>query len=580
MERIITYLIVLYYLIVKISADCIKTDTKEWSCEFSGYINDSIAAIDVAKSPETEGIFIQYDLVMHVNKHPKLLHMYVNKTHVHINGSISKQEYYSALRTNQAVIRIGKGTLGCITEGSGKSMVHCRGEKRFVLPEKHTWAVAFVYKCDNATPEKLNIRYTIHMSNQKITPVPVFASKCDKYIDYNYTGFPNILGYNDIDTVQSKITDFGNELNTTFRGCYQHTSEVGCKTFIPEFRGGRLIPACKKACLDFIEACKTQLKKFGNFVHCPYLPDSKDPNICVHKEIMCPQLQQPANGKVVLDSETRGLGTKATYSCNVIFKPDLIAMTRTCQYSGEWSGHEIKCIYKIKIIIVILLAVAVAVGILMVFIVGKIVNVMARNEILGVLMEELVPFKDTLQTPLPPAQLVYDCFVWHHLYEGEQTDPADYRFVTDRETGLRILLENENGFRLFLPSRNMQPGGDSLESTVDAIRQSASAIIVVSEDLLKDGRNRFAIQMCMLRLISDKKFKIIFIYMKDPKIIGAKVPTLMRLSFWDQYVYLRKDSPQFKQQLILSLIKLRLPEHDEDNENSLFLREPVEQLLC
>lgn len=83
------------------------------------------------------------------------------------------------------------------------------------------------------------------------------------------------------------------------------------------------------------------------------------------------------------------------------------------------------------------------------------------------------------------------------MYEGEQSDPAEYRFITDKDNGLRILLENKNGFRLFLTSRDVQPGDDCLESTVDAVRQSATVIIMVTEDLLKDGRSRFAIQMCM-----------------------------------------------------------------------------------
>ena len=130
-----------------------------------------------------------------------------------------------------------------------------------------------------------------------------------------------------------------------------------------------------------------------------------------------------------------------------------------------------------------------------------------------------------MQSPLPPADLVYDSFVWHHLYDYEQRDPVDYGFITHRQRGLRTFLEDRNRFQLCLATRDYQPGADSLDSTVDAGRQSASSIFVGSEDLLNDDRSHFALQMCLLRLISNVKFKIIFIYLFWSQDVRGKITT-------------------------------------------------------
>ncbi len=59
-----------------------------------------------------------------------------------------------------------------------------------------------------------------------------------------------------------------------------------------------------------------------------------------HTDVSCDPLMDIRSGKVVLTGTT--VGSTATYSCNkgyVLFGEQ----TRTCQYSGQWSGEEPYC---------------------------------------------------------------------------------------------------------------------------------------------------------------------------------------------------------------------------------------------
>ena len=63
--------------------------------------------------------------------------------------------------------------------------------------------------------------------------------------------------------------------------------------------------------------------------------------------ILCPELSAPANGGVTLNTQTFGVGTTATYSCD----PGYVLVgeiTRTCEdthsgATGTWNGTEPLC---------------------------------------------------------------------------------------------------------------------------------------------------------------------------------------------------------------------------------------------
>lgn len=63
--------------------------------------------------------------------------------------------------------------------------------------------------------------------------------------------------------------------------------------------------------------------------------------ICGFAAILCPPLQDPANGNV--DVPSREVGATATYTCNVRYELSGLT-TRTCQSDGSWFGIAPTCV--------------------------------------------------------------------------------------------------------------------------------------------------------------------------------------------------------------------------------------------
>lgn len=59
--------------------------------------------------------------------------------------------------------------------------------------------------------------------------------------------------------------------------------------------------------------------------------------------ILCPVLENPANGKVLIG--TRVPGSTALYTCNSGYKV-VGEDTRNCQNNGDWSGQAPICMRK------------------------------------------------------------------------------------------------------------------------------------------------------------------------------------------------------------------------------------------
>ena len=57
--------------------------------------------------------------------------------------------------------------------------------------------------------------------------------------------------------------------------------------------------------------------------------------------MLCPNLTDPANGRV--DVSGRTVGSLATYSCDEGFEENGL-MVRVCGANGEWSGSDTECV--------------------------------------------------------------------------------------------------------------------------------------------------------------------------------------------------------------------------------------------
>ena len=98
-------------------------------------------------------------------------------------------------------------------------------------------------------------------------------------------------------------------------------------------------------------------------IHDTSLVYSTESDCLLLSALTCSVLPQPDNGQIVysmISLPAFGLGTTATYSCNIGYGLSGTQMTRTCQsdalsLSGEWSGQALTCIGEISILMMLYL---------------------------------------------------------------------------------------------------------------------------------------------------------------------------------------------------------------------------------
>ena len=65
---------------------------------------------------------------------------------------------------------------------------------------------------------------------------------------------------------------------------------------------------------------------------------------------LCPELDDPDNGQVVLTGRTRF--STATYTCDEEFEFVGRTCIRVCEDDGEWSGEEPECLRTLVVVVV------------------------------------------------------------------------------------------------------------------------------------------------------------------------------------------------------------------------------------
>ena len=68
----------------------------------------------------------------------------------------------------------------------------------------------------------------------------------------------------------------------------------------------------------------------------------KSPVVTISYVVNCPELENPANGRVILNN--RSEGSEAMYSCDgdYVLSEESI-MIRVCGPDGRWSGEQPQC---------------------------------------------------------------------------------------------------------------------------------------------------------------------------------------------------------------------------------------------
>ena len=218
--------------------------------------------------------------------------------------------------------------------------------------------------------------------------------------------------------------------------------------------------------------------------------------------------------------------------------------TVTCFYSGLWSDPT-ACVLKTKTRNKTL---RITTAILFPFIIAVFVVIAVL-----VYQRRILKRKRTLNEELTRTRK-FDAFVC-------------YNFDSDNDFVLETILELENclkynpPFRLFLHTRDFIPGAHIMLNIQQAIENSNSAIIILSQDFVSSPWCRAEFEYCYTENINYPAFRLFVIMMQPAGTIKDVVPSMKH--FMSQQTYLEKNDPDLLQKIAEYLTRVK--QHKADN---------------
>ena len=212
---------------------------------------------------------------------------------------------------------------------------------------------------------------------------------------------------------------------------------------------------------------------------------------CFYKPVTCDSPPVVTNGTTILNitqKDVYKLHDVVQYACvNEAFQMKGNS-TITCLYSGEWSLPPPKCIQLKKPLHPLLVVLPILIMPLLIYI-GLALAACQR--------------KSARQISIRNRQ--YDAFVCY-CYEGQDPDFAEK--IIPQE------LEEEHGLKLCIHRRDFKAGWDIKWNIMNAIRNSNSAIIIMSQDYINSLWCVEEFEDCYMENMKDPAFKLFVVLMQ------------------------------------------------------------------
>ena len=442
----------------------------------------------------------------------------------------------------------------------------CEGTKRIQDYIPRHYYFSFGIDCDhNGSLQGLSYNISILEQSNDTKCSPMHReSMCMEY--YSYTSMPNLIGTDNIKDAKAHMdTGMGYisfiENNFGRKPCYQHYQEVICYLLLPEcdtsVNSTMLIPPCKEACSEMFTAChedmafafdilsqrdshlsrvKTMLnmhaQKLSELVGCNYLPSVEESIPCFYKPVFCDNPKNITNAVIMNYNRSKigfNLPSEIEYSCvnNTQMKGK---NKRTCLYSGEWSEGP-QCVNKstsspLKIVLPLLTV----------------------PFVIFIVLSILMKCRNNQSPSLYLRQKEYDAFVCY-CYEG-----GDSNFA---ENTIRIHLEENLDFKLCIHRRDFLAAWDIKWNIMNAIRNSNSAIIVMSQDYVNSLWCVEEFEDFYMEHMKDPAFKLFVIMMQPAETM--KITNEYINCFLAKSTYLEREDPKLFKKISDYLIWVKHP---------------------
>ena len=513
-------------------------------------------------------VTIGFSVYNSLSKPSATLLFHTSEENVNVQEQCSKFPYGQFVNENMVVV-LTKHTFRNQDCKEVDDMVHCSATIVIQDYQPRNYYFSLGFHCDSIGSLK-GLKYNISISEQtNITKCSnmTFATPCSKY--YQQFSLPNLFGTSrDSFKKYYQLQNYIYMINQILgEPCYQYVEESICYISFPKCENNQLTTLCMETCMDLANACaekftslleqvspsevqfqalKNKMEKVSLedwlLARCNYLP-SKDGSIpCFHKPVLCENPPEVRNAVVknetVTENKTFEVNFEWTYSCENETEIYDGNNTVTCMYSGKWSKPpqcKSKLNFRNPLYVVVPVLVAPLLFIIVICCVFK-----CRTK-----TKNIVLFRNK----------TFDAFVCYCY------DEIDAEFAENR---LRFELEEnvDSPFKLCIHRRNFQAAWDIMWNINNAIKNSNSAIIVMSQDYVNSLWCKEEFEQCYMEHMKDPAFKLFVIMMQPAD--SLENTSLYMDSFFDQNTYLNRNDSKFFKKISDYLAWVKEPKNERN----------------
>ena len=449
----------------------------------------------------------------------------------------------------------------CLQEGL--ETIHCRGNISVQDFKPRNFSFSFGFCCDRNTSDSslkgLTYKISIHEQSNETNCVYLPHKVRQLYSQYHYGLLPDLIGVQDMLTVLRHENKLRTYLPIFERLCYQNTVELMCHVIIPECdpASSQVIHPCKEMCHDFRKTCsqiavpksivsevlpditfedETVIWDTSTDYNCDYLPALNGDIPCLYRSVSCKSPPVVKNATLLSTKSAKNITYSvfdtAEYSCIEGFVMQGNKSV-SCMYNGQWSTPP-KCLLK-NITKSKFLNVSLPLFLILLTIILLIAGLKYRN---------FIKMKQVAETLTRNKQ--YDAFV-SYCYQGQDLEFSEK--IIPQE------LEDEHGFTLCIHRRDFKAGWDIKWNIMNAIRNSNSAIIIMSQDYINSLWCVEEFEDCYMENTKDPEFKLFVILMQPVDTLN--ITNEYMKSFFAKKTYLERDDPKLFKKIAEYLFQMK-----------------------
>ena len=495
-------------------------------------------------------------------------------------GQLRNEHLHSPLELRSKPL----GFTTCLSNPNGTDIIHCHGKTaiRDYIPRR--FGFSFGFEC--VWPKGGSLRgltYNISIydeSNRTIchSMVPVQNTTITHHCGYlyQYMTLPNLIGHQNWSSILERLQP-GSEimlfsvssiLDSDGWRCHDKLYQALCYVLVPKCDPiyNTTTHLCKEMCEDIMEGCMdTVLSKkaslrmpyqhlwkawtkinLSNLFSCDYLPSRHEPIPCFYKPVVCTSPPNVTNAITVASNRTYEAKTQVEYSC----ESDQYQMEGngkiTCLYSGQWSEPP-RCL--------------------------KMPNT-ALHPLYIVIPILSIPIFIFVAIIIKFSRAVKSM---HNLSRNKTFDAyVCFDFDTDNDFVLDAILpelegKDDSSFTLCLHSRDFVPGQAIKDNIQDAIQNSNSAIVILSQGFINSIWCKYEFEQCFIENLKDPAFKL-FVIMMQPAEELVNMSEYMK-KYLSSKTYLAVNDPKLFKKITKYLTWVKEPKEKAKYYEALDLEE-------